>query len=53
MMMGGMGWPTDNVWTFPIPITNLDYCNVIYTEVIDVTEDDDPSGPSPAVYFYE
>jgi len=47
--MSNLGWSSDNVWTFSLPIANPIYCVVINTEIIDVTEDGDPS---TAVYFH-
>ena len=38
-MMPNLGWSTNAVLTFPLPITDLSYCTVIETEIIDVTED--------------
>ena len=46
--MPGLGWSTDDVWTFPPPIADPTYCVVINTEIIDITED---GNPSTAVYF--
>ena len=47
-MMPGLGWSTNNVWTFTLPPANPSYCIVINTEIIEATED---SNPSTAVYF--
>ena len=47
--MSGFGWSTDNVWTFTLPTADPSYCKVINTEIINVTEDGDPS---TAVYFH-
>jgi len=48
MMM--FDWSSDNVWTVTFPTSDLTYCNVINTEIVDVTEDGDTS---TAVYFHE
>ena len=50
MMMANLGWSTDNVWTFPLPSADPSYCIVINTEIIDITED---NNPSTAVYFHD
>ena len=49
MIMPNLGWSTDNVWTFTLPTADPSHCQVIITEVIDITED---GAPSTAVYFY-
>ena len=48
--MPGLGWSTDNIWTYLLPTAHINYCNVINTEIIEVTEDGDPS---TAVYFQD
>jgi len=50
MMMSGLGWSTDNVWTFTLPTADPSYCEVINTEIIDVTED---GVSSNAVYLHD
>ena len=32
--MPGLGWSTDNVWTYPVPTSPLTYCEVIHTEIL-------------------
>jgi len=50
MLISGFGWTGENVWTFPFPTANPSYCEVIITEIIEVTED---NAPSTAVFFEE
>ena len=49
MMMPNLGWSTDDVWTFPLPTGSPTYCEVINTEIIDITED----GVSSSAVFFE
>ena len=33
-------WSTDQVWEYPLPISDPSYCEVIETEIISIKEDD-------------
>ena len=53
MMMPGLGWSTDNAWTFPLPTADyFSYCEVITTQITTVTEDGIIS-VTDAVYFHD
>ena len=43
--MPDLGWSTDNIWTFPVPTSDTEYCEVIHTEIV--------ATPSTAVYFQD
>jgi len=49
-----LGWSTNHVWSYPLPSTDLSYCTVIETEIIDVTENGNINPDiNKAIYFEE
>ena len=50
MMIPGLGWSTDNVWNYPLQTAEPSYCVITNTEIVDITED---NNPSTAVYFHD
>jgi len=45
MLLGGMGWNPNNIFTYSIPIATPAFCEVIETYLVEITEDNVPFDP--------
>jgi len=53
MVLNGMGWDSNHIYTFPLPTAIPTYCQVIETFIIDITEDNQPFEDNEPIYFDE
>jgi len=54
MILNGMGWNPNNIFTYPTPTAFPTFCDIIETYLIDITEDSEPFDPADAsapLYF--
>jgi len=51
MLLNGMGWNSNNIYTFSLPTASPAYCQVIETSIIDITEDNQQFIGNEPIYF--